>query len=168
MEPKTDTPVIFLDIDGVLNCEDAITENYGYGWPPSNVSQCTKSHLRFHEPAIKNLKNLLEATSAAIVLSSSWRELLTVWMANEMLTCYGLPKVIIDFTPIGVSYPWTSNASPMRSEEIREWLTNHNNPRYVALDDDDFDFTPDLHLVHVDRRCGLSEEDVKKAISFLV
>ena len=46
-------PLIFLDIDGVLNSNH--------------------SNYELYQPYIKNLKTLVDATDAQIILSSSWQ-----------------------------------------------------------------------------------------------
>jgi len=66
--------IIFLDIDGVLNV---------------NV---------FQAKFINNLKTIIEATDAKIVISSSWRKK-GLSQIQDMWLNRGMPGVVIDTTP---------------------------------------------------------------------
>lgn len=113
--------VIFLDIDGVLNSERYIQECDGYGI----VIDPSKMVL---------LKQIVDATGAKIVLSTSWREHWskddtqcdsTGVLMNSIFGAYGLQ--IFDKTP---------QLHTRREEEIRNWLDEHPEvENFVVLDD---------------------------------
>lgn len=113
--------VIFLDIDGVLNSERYIQECDGYGI----VIDPSKMVL---------LKQIVDATDASIVLSTSWREHWskdatqcdsTGVLMNSMFGAYGLQ--IFDKTPYLQS---------RREMEIKSWLDkNPDVQKFVVLDD---------------------------------
>jgi hypothetical protein len=114
--------VIFLDIDGVLNCDR--TPN------PSRFPYVVDKRL------LARLKKLLKRTRAKVVLSSSWRldpvGLLAAkyWDVRFIDTLPDLPK-------------------KTRRDEIRSWLAAHPKVTryaiYAILDDED-DELDDLPL----------------------
>ncbi len=122
--------VIFLDVDGVLNCCYSTESISGY--------------TGIDDDKVERLKQIVDATGAEIVLSSSWR--LGVNKDNDSLdwaieyltkklNAYGLK--IYDVTPVVSSY------TTHRSEEIWSWLVDHPDvDKYVILDDA---WLPDLY-----------------------
>ena len=138
--------IIFLDVDGVLNSlQDG-----------NSVRLRTDSHLKL-------LKQIVDATGAKIVLSSSWRIGPTKARNNllKRLEEYGLQ--IMDSTPV------LSGASS-RGDEIRQWLTEskYEIESFVILDieDDMGEFTA-KNLVQTNTAVGLQEKDASKCISML-
>jgi hypothetical protein len=125
--------VIFLDIDGVLNCKK--TEN------PRKFPYVIERAL------LDRLKVLMERTGAKVVLTSSWRLDPIGRLAAEH---FGLPF-------IGCS-PDTPEAP--RHEEIKAWLAEHPEvERYVVIDDE-CDGLDSLPLFQPDCDVGLSYEIV--------
>ena len=137
--------VIFLDVDGVLN---SARDRF-------STKLVSEYHFDF-------LKELVDATGAKIVLSSSWRIGFNAMRHPEKnlltkLESRGLE--IYDFTPI---------MTGTRGDEIREWLTTHPVDSFVILDDeDDMAEFADTHLVKTDMAVGLQDSDVEKAIAML-
>ena len=103
--------VIFLDIDGVLNCEE--TPN------PRKFPYVVDKKL------LARLKKLLERTGAKIVLASSWRlDPIGLLAAKH----WGVP--FIDVCPDRPNSP--------RCKEIKSWLSDHPKAtRYAIIDDED-------------------------------
>jgi hypothetical protein len=133
--------VIFLDVDGVL---------IPYGQPDYRTvnSQCTL-----------NLKAIVEATNAKIVISSSWRIALYQELL-EMLDTFGLKEAVIDKTPR------LGNGLSMRREEIEEWLGEHPEvTKYLALDDEP-NVLPGKCLITKGNE-GLTKSYVEQAIELL-
>lgn len=60
MKEETKMKVIFLDVDGVLNSQDLF-------------ERCGEELVPIDEENIRYLKEIVDATGAQIVLSSSWR-----------------------------------------------------------------------------------------------
>lgn len=123
--------VIFLDIDGVLNVIPQGRDEFG---------------SRFHQHFMDNLKLIVDATDAVIVISSSWRHdgLKTM---QEMWVTRGIAGEVIDTTPTHsskyLSEPNYSNL-PFRERlergfEIQDWLDKNADKvkNYVIIDDDD-------------------------------
>jgi hypothetical protein len=81
--------IIFLDIDGVLNCENAyIAGECKYvKWKDENEKE--DYHQSFCKRSKDLLNQLIEATNAKIVISSTWRNsglkfMRNVWLYEEM------------------------------------------------------------------------------------
>lgn len=131
--------IIFLDIDGVLNVIPTDRDEWG---------------AIFQEPFVSNLRLLIKATGAKIVMSSSWRgsgikEMQRMWKTRH------LPGELIDVTPYannkylhitGTDKNIEDSSNAPRGIEIEWWLNNHGYKRffvedntiqsYVILDDD--------------------------------
>jgi hypothetical protein len=132
--------VIFLDIDGVLNCDS--TEN------PRHFPYRTDPAL------LARLKRLLELTGAQVVLSSTWRyDPAGLFSARNQ----GVP--FIDCIPDLQGEP--------RRKEILAWLQQRPEvDRFVVLDDED-DGLDNLPLFQPSRGAGLTDEIVEAAAAYL-
>ena len=141
---------VFLDVDGVLNSEQ----------DRFSIDLETDEHLH-------HLKNIIDATGAKIILSSSWR----------MGLCDGRNQVLVkrlaefglsieDMTPVLGEY-WG------RGQEIREWLLSHDYDRdadkFVILDDEAFDIKElyGRQLVQTNSQYGLTLRDAQRCIEKL-
>ena len=123
--------VIFLDIDGVLNCDD--TPN------PRKFPYIVDPRL------LSILESLLVRTGAIVVLSSTWRTDPVGLLAARF---YGVP-----FTDVCPDLPEVS-----RCEEMLEWLSAHQDVhRYVVIDDES-DCLDDLPLFQPSSKTGLTIE----------
>ena len=152
--------VIFLDIDGVLNSVMYDTQR---------VEE--RGDNRIDMTRVKLLADIVNATGAKIVLSSTWRE---DWeksselcgndgkYINECLAKYGLS--IIDKTPC-------LNYSDERQFEILAWLADHTGEveSFVILDDIDCSWGVLSNNVVITNPYGygLEEAHVKKALDIL-
>lgn len=98
---------------------------------------------------------------AKIVISSDWR-IDSNW--QNRLERAGL-KHIIDKTPITI---WSGHEFS-RGEEIDMWLQSHLSVKnYVIIDDrEDMMVQQKDHFVKVNPYCGLTDEDVEKAMKIL-
>ena len=149
-------PVIFLDYDGVLNTERYHAQLAIDGEPTKDAWGPL-----FDPRAVGNLRKILDATGAAIVISSSWRyahrpgSLCKMWASRE------LPGEIIDTIPCGATYISCG-------EDIKCWLDKHGRHDYVIIDDLD-DFSPAQHDRYVETNpiVGITEADAQKAIEIL-
>ena len=150
----------FLDVDGVLNSQQLF-------------EKCEDDQLiSVDEDNIKNLKTIVDATGAKIVLSSSWRygwaehsDAVQDWcqILVDILAKYDLK--IIDKTEY--------LSSGRREDEIKDWLDKCEEKieGFVILDDGAYEWHRhgfDKHLVKTDFCTGgLREEDADKAIKIL-
>jgi hypothetical protein len=123
--------VIFLDIDGVLNCD--VTPNG------------RKLPYIIDEVLLARFRDLVKATGAVVVLSSTWRVDPIGLLAAKF---YNVP--FQDVCPDMPDAP--------RCEELVVWLRNHPEvTRYVVLDDDD-DCLDELPLFQPSSKTGLTAD----------
>jgi len=113
--------VIFLDIDGVLNCENGYVGGYC-----KYVGDDEFHYQQFYPPSKKLLNKLIEETDAKIVISSTWRhsgieEMKRIWEAE------GMSGEIIGLTPSFINVRLgESKISVPRGVEIEYWLKDNN------------------------------------------
>lgn len=132
--------VIFLDIDGVLNCK--LTPN------PRNFPYVIDRRL------LARLQALVKRTRAKVVLSSSWRLDPIGRLAAKH---YGVP--VYDVCP--------DRPKSARCTEIHKWLRAHPRvSRYVVIDDED-DGLDDLPLFQPSARTGITREIVRGVENYL-
>lgn len=123
--------VIFLDIDGVLNCRDR--------WEWLRPYMPGRANSRLDPDAVRQVLLLARECKANIVISSTWRIQYTLPQLRSMLLDAGFLDVnrIIGVTPVGGTR--TQSGLWMRVErgdEIQLWLKWHPEVRrYVVLDD---------------------------------
>lgn len=153
---------IFLDIDGVLNtCRSYLSRTAaGEPWRDDYGPY-------FDEESVSNLRHIVDATGADIVVTSSWRykgldAMHTLWTLREM------PGFLLGMTP-----DVTCNDFCIRSMEIKKWLAQNapDDPaeyRYVIIDDSSI-FLPEHrpYLVNTSSTVGITAEDAERAISLL-
>jgi len=132
--------VIFLDIDGVLNC--ATTPN------PRKLPYIVDPKL------LRRFKRLLQRTGAKVVLSSTWRyDPAGLFSAKH----WGVP--FIDVTPDMPHRP--------RRDEVIAWLKSHPKvKRFVVIDDED-DELDELPLFQPSAKTGLTQAIAKGVADFL-
>lgn len=132
--------VLFLDIDGVVNCVSTRQRHRGFiGIDPLLAFIVGKIQLD---------------TDCHVVLSSAWR-----------LHPDGREEVrkqvcdVIDVTP--------DLPNGIRGLEIQAWLTEHPGvTRYAILDDND-DFLPDQKLFQTTWQTGITEEIATQVTEYL-
>lgn len=122
--------VIFLDVDGVLN-------SHKYTVRTKDDIEHTYKFLEKNK--IEHLKQIVEATNARLVLSSTWR---MSFDQNLKPTDYLGTSIADALQNQGlVLYSKTDNFNDDRYLEIKDWLENHSKvDRFVILDDGDFDW----------------------------
>jgi HAD domain in Swiss Army Knife RNA repair proteins len=132
--------VIFLDIDGVLNC--------------NRTPNPRKFPFIVDPILLRRLHRLLELTGAKVVLSSNWRyDPAGMFSARH----YGVP--FIDTTPDLPGEP--------RHNPIVEWMRRHSDvERFIVIDDED-DELDALPLFQPLRSTGLTEDIIVAAADYL-
>lgn len=152
--------VIFLDIDGVLNSRayDRVRN-----W--NEQTDIDETRLPF-------IKEIVDATDAKIVLSSTWRQ---HWEKDQSL-CDGDGRYINEtFAKFGLSvYDKTPDLGihASRREEINTWLTDtaERIEAFVIIDDYRYGWgNLSEHFVKTDPnfRLGIEKEQVSQAIEIL-
>ena len=148
--------IIFLDIDYVVNCMSTKER------APSGV-------IGVEQRLIAYIKEIVDATGAKIVLSSTWRKDWAFNLLNSKDWDYLREEFakqnlyFFDYTPI--------RSDSHRGREIKEWLesTDYNVRSYVIIDDEMFDIK-DLHeghMVQTSFNDGINPYAVKMAIEIL-
>lgn len=153
--------VIFLDIDGVLN--NAGTRQAKSVENKLRTTMVEQDLFYFDEHLVQNLAQIVAATGAKIVISSSWRWMRTPEMMQELLTLAGAPSYVEVIGDTDKRFSrWTA---------IGEYLLTHPEiESYVALDDDDQKsegYHTELMHVLTNDITGLDEACVQKAINIL-
>ena len=148
--------IVFLDIDGVLNTEhyQGLLQYQGKSWQDE--------YGAFFDPnAVKQLKRIIDATGADIVVESSWKYLGLDAM-KELWEVRNLPGTIIDITP--------SLLGGNKGVEIASWLSKYakQDIRYVIIDDEYVILDSQLpHFILTNPYEGITEEQANRAISML-
>lgn len=124
----------------------------------------TKDGWRFVDDyLVERLAQIVRATQAKVVLSSSWRE---GWDKNKIYFQDLRQKLLSYNIPL---YDRTGEWRKTRVQEITEYLANHPEiTNYVILDDaPDFSSTGYENVVLTNSLLGLTEQNVKTAIEIL-
>lgn len=138
--------IIFLDVDGVLNCR----------------TDFKKSSLCLDKVKVKRLHKIVKTTKASIVLSSTWRKF---YDHCDYLVEHGVK--FMDKTPTNIRETWSGNYV-RRGEEINKWLKSHHVDKYVIIDDNSDMLEYQLpFFVQTSFETGLLDEHVKAAIHIL-
>ncbi|KAG8466435.1 hypothetical protein KFE25_002191 [Diacronema lutheri] len=147
-------PVIFLDVDGVLN------------------RTVTATHIRLDADLVARLKVITDQSGACLVLSTFWREFGPY--ISYVLRRHSVHARVVGRTPGLASSPLADGdvLYATRSDEITAWLA-HNAPpgfaHYLVLDDrEDAALGPlGAHFVRTDPAVGLTDADVERALRIL-
>lgn len=149
--------VIFLDIDGVMNCYVQ-----GFNW------EVRKDRVpMIHDDLVERLNRIVAETGAYLVLSSTWR-LASDWhdtMNKAGITDRWLGRTPRKPRPTGASFEWCE-----RGKEIWEWLRRHGSKdvtRFCILDDDSDMLPHQKHFKTDILKGGLTEEIAQQVIAYL-
>jgi hypothetical protein len=160
--------IIFLDFDGVLN-----TEHY-QGLLRYQREPWQDEHGAFFDPnAVKQLRRIIDATGADIVIESSWKYLGLDAM-KELWKVRNLPGRVIDITPSSVSDEYLlknldTTMIHCKGMEIASWLSEQaEDIRYAIIDDEYVILDSQLpHFILTNPYEGITEEQTNRAISIL-
>ena len=152
--------VIFLDVDGVLNCES--TKAFFEGVPFVESEK------------IKLVAEIVKKTGAKIVLTSNWRSGwdrkirgidndFAVRRFNALADAFAAEGLsFLDYTP--------KLFDSTRGAEIKAWLDTRleNEIENFVILDDDRDMRPYMKkLVNTSWKTGMTEKDAKRAVKIL-
>lgn len=150
----------FLDIDGVLNSNDWYVKTRGIGgYNGGDVDP----------KCIELINDLIDATGAKIIMSSSWRsdyENSCEYLYDNGLYC----DAIIGKTP---HFCYTCQNDDIRStlcrgNEIQYVLESKDITGYVIFDDDqDMLYSQKDNFIHIDYMHGITKEHIEQAIKIL-
>lgn len=150
-------PIIFLDIDGVLNTDRWEAYLLSNGLPLGD-----EFGILFDENSVTHLAEIITATGADIVVHSTWKLDKSLDWIRLLWQKRKLPGHIFDITP---------NIPPHYSkmEEIESWLIKHQYVSNYIILDDECEFSPIQlsHLIDIDPSIGITEFNTKEAIAKL-
>lgn len=156
--------LIFLDIDGVLNSLE-----FMYG---PNSSWTSDKTTQIDPNGVELLNQLIDATQAEVVLSSTWR-ILHYDILKTILNDMGCKANIIDKTPT-THYKAKKFRHCQRGCQIQEWLDNHKDifdiekgDKFIILDDGNDMGHLTNHLVLTFLSVGLTKKNVEDSIERL-
>lgn len=145
--------LIFLDVDGVLNCAASFTRR-GNPFP-------------IDDNKVDLLAQIVEATGAELVLSSTWREDFNSKMDIIDKHC-GAPELIEKLKTRGLKFIGRTGYDVNRETEIKNFLQefskDHEIKSFIVLDDDVVHMP---QLVKTNWNLGLTPHCVEKAIKIL-
>lgn len=157
-------PLLFLDIDGVLNTP----ESYAPG-------------RALIEPACaRQLQRVIDATGARLVLSSAWRYQIlrgavTLQGFQHLLRSHGIRAHVLGTTgrdARDTQQEYDGRTGPQeRARQIRSWLADCPEaplPRWAVVDDAKLSLAdPELPIVETDGGVGLTPADADRLITLL-
>jgi hypothetical protein len=132
--------VIFVDIDGVLNCDS--TPN------PREFPYIVDKRL------LGRFRKLVERSGARVVLTSSWRV--------DPIGLYAARYWKVPFHDICSDLP-----NHPRREEILCWLRKHSGVKRFAVIDDEDDELDELPLFQPSGKTGLTPEICRAVLAYL-
>jgi hypothetical protein len=146
-------PIIFLDIDGVLN-------NMSYN--PSAES------YTFDRQCVGYFNYLIEKLQPNIVISSAWRYMIlqnhmSISGFRYLMQSHGVTSKI---NIVGITE--SDQRYPLRAEAVLAYLQDNNlkDYPYIILDDNDFGFTNyNLPFVQTNGKSGLTYKDCERVLS---
>ncbi len=167
--------VIFLDIDGVLNTGKTFIDIY------EEYQKTKESRIEIDLEKVGYLKEIVDKTSAVIVLSSSWR------LKGEMMDNKFVPRSkkmqkfikILDEYNLNI-YDITPYLDGNREKEIYTWLEDKEVESFIIFDDEPSmikslcpyliktsTIEDDEMLINIDDTIGLCHRHVEEAVTKL-
>jgi HAD domain in Swiss Army Knife RNA repair proteins len=165
--------IIFLDIDGVINSVmffgktiKEAKKKYRKDVKKGLITGIAYHRSQIDPKSIKQLNDLMAATGADVVISSSWRTGNSIEYLQELFKKQGFKGTIVGKTADFDEYP---DPKRKRGYEIECFVQEHNIQKYVILDDaeDMTDYQKLNHFVCVDGWVGITPNVVDKAIKIL-
>lgn len=162
-----DSPVIFLDVDGVLNSHETASEYHrvyeknGFGgFFNDDKDEPTYENVLWGPDLVERLRTIVERTGAVIVISSTWRITHRVHTFPKMFAVYGW-----DGAPVVGA---TDRDGPHRGNEIQRFIDRYGVKSYVILDDSTDMLESQMdNFVRTDEAVGLSLDNVEWAVAIL-
>ena len=156
------SPIIFLDLDGVLN-----TGTYTDCWLGNSellpgYTDRDRFGLHFTRSAVAYLEELIRETTAEVVISSSWRYEGMPFL-EALWTVRRLPGRLRGMLPL------LEDEGYDRGSCLAAWLAEHPVDKYVIIDDtNDFSEAQQPHLVLTDPARGIDLTAYQQAKAVLM
>jgi len=146
------TPVLFLDIDGVMNTSAFALANH--------------SGLIFRTESVISLNRILTESGCRVVISSSWRREPRINL-GAIFETQGVAKFRACLA--GITPDLSNEECCNRGDEIEAWLSKERFTGRLAILDDDPIMGPfDLWHCRTDESKGLTTEVANRVIAMLV
>ena len=154
--------IVFVDFDGVLNSDE-----YFAAHPAVNSTDADWWSAASLDPgAVQRLDRLITRADASIVLSTSWRKILTLDELSSILRELGFGGKLLGKTPTLYTSP--DGVRFTRGHEIQAWLdANLQTSSFVILEDSEPLSHLELRCVRTDPALGLTDMDVDRALALL-
>ena len=155
-------PVVFLDIDGVLNSKQWYAHDAASHEGISPSSSERRLWERSIDPdCVQRLNRILQQTGAVVIVSSSWRKKHALSEIVSILESRGFRGEVAGAT--------SANGTLSRTEEIAAWLKENRSPgaAYVVVDDEITSGLPAERVISPSNQTGLTDKDVEQAIAIL-
>lgn len=143
-------PIIFLDIDGVLNphtpptykldlsLNDKLAKQFNNPQIAKlNIYFVNQVYLGFNKNSCRLIRKLIDEFDAKIVLTSSWRVFYSQDEIRCMFEILDMKDSFIDFTKQGIP----------RNEVISAYIYEHNIKRFIVIDDFDMKAAFGYHFI---------------------
>ena len=149
--------IIFLDIDGVLNCETT-TASVG-------------NYTGIEDEKVRLFAEIVRQTNAEIVLTSTWKEFWYREESKKEMQDAFANHLDAKLNACGLSvFDKTVDQIFDRGEGILRFIKEYKPESFVILDDNLFDYRETglaAHLIRTDLLVGMTQEDADRAISIL-
>ena len=160
--------ILFLDIDGVLNCDEsqrAAANQFEY---MEHVPDELYGPSQLDRSRIGLLNQVVDATGCKLVVSSTWRQRYIIGELNALLRSQGLKGNLYRYTPRPFQLT-PGGAWSKRGDEIESWLstTTKEITSWAAVDDDAVKLADPSRLVRTDLAFGLEQPHVEALIKLL-
>jgi hypothetical protein len=152
--------VLFLDIDGVLCL-----------YPEWQTEWCGNQNASLSNCCCENLKRILDATGAKIVLTSSWRlhhkNIVDLYVQFESSSSGLTKEDIIGQTEDFRKRDEVKGHVQMRWWEINDYIEKNGITDYIIIDDFNLERYDKEHFIKTKRHIGLTAELAAVAIRLL-
>lgn len=171
IDDSSDRPILFLDIDGVLNGMSLEFDD-----SPRVTTTLERKSKHMLPDHVARLTRVLRETGCDVVVSSTWRMRFTPRQIARMLTMQGMPAVLAvrfvgatDEEP--VPYDWPCRGGRQRGLQIARWLNTARRlpvTKFAIIDDDNDMAHLASHLVQTDTMIGMTNADADRLIELLL
>jgi hypothetical protein len=146
--------VVFLDFDGVLN---------RYGSSPANIPGA--NHMGLEPELVQRMAAFVEREHAAVVISSSWRQLYALSALQQFLTLFGGGAIAARMHGMTPTLP----GAHVRNEEVELFRKVYCllDVPYVIIDDAEKHRFPRDRFVRTLAHIGFTEGDAASASAVL-
>lgn len=155
-------PVLFLDIDGVLNHAGLYARNRASGRPTPPAGWLDPK-------CVARVQRVCASAGLAVVVSSSWPLYLEGGIAETLRLLHdaGMEAPVLGACPTVCPTGVEPEDCGARAEAIQRWLELHGERPWAVLDDRPWRGLPADRWVHPDLAVGVTDEDLRRLLGLL-